>query len=77
MDEIYTVLFVQPLTLLAGVCKLIEAVIYDLVRLVASIPRYIGEVVLRPLQNGLVQFYALAMVMGVAAFVGYLVLFAK
>jgi hypothetical protein len=28
------------------------------------------------MQNGLVQFYALAMVMGVAAFVGYLVLFA-
>ncbi|HVK10458.1 MAG TPA: NADH-quinone oxidoreductase subunit L [Gemmataceae bacterium] len=77
MDEIYNVLFVQPLTLLAGLCKLIEAVVFDLVRLVASVPRYLGDVVLRPLQNGLVQFYALAMVMGVAAFVGYLVLFAK
>jgi proton-translocating NADH-quinone oxidoreductase chain L len=77
MDEIYNVLFVQPLSLLAGICKLVEAVVFDLVRLIASVPRYIGDVVLRPLQNGLVQFYALAMVMGVAAFVGYLVLFAK
>ena len=77
MDEIYNVLLVQPLTLLAGICKLVEAVVFDLVRLVASVPRYLGDVVLRPLQNGLVQFYALAMVMGVAAFVGYLVLFAK
>jgi proton-translocating NADH-quinone oxidoreductase chain L len=77
MDEIYTVLFVQPLTLLAGVCRLLEAVVFDLVRLIASIPQYVAAVLLRPLQNGLVQFYALAMVMGVAAFVGYLVLFAK
>ena len=74
VDEIYTLLFVQPLNLLAGICGLLEAVVFDLARLVASVPRALAEV-LRPLQNGLVQFYALAMVMGVAAFVGYLVLF--
>ena len=34
-------------------------------------------VTIKPLQNGLVQFYALAMALFVAAFVGYLVLFAK
>jgi NADH-quinone oxidoreductase subunit L len=50
--------------------------VYDLVRLIASIPRLLADLV-RPLQNGLVQFYALSMAMGVAAFVGYLVLFAK
>jgi NADH-quinone oxidoreductase subunit L len=76
VDEIYTLVFVQPLALLAGICRLIEAVVYDLVRLIAMIPRYLAEVI-RPLQNGLVQWYALSMVMGVAAFVGYLVLFAK
>jgi NADH-quinone oxidoreductase subunit L len=76
VDEVYNLLFVQPLTLLAGICRLLEAVVYDLVRLIASIPRYLADLV-RPLQNGLVQFYALAMAMGVAVFVGWLVLFAK
>jgi proton-translocating NADH-quinone oxidoreductase chain L len=76
VDEIYNLLFVQPMNLLAGICALIEAVVDDLVRLIASIPRALAEV-LKPLQNGLVQFYAIAMVMGVAVFVGYLVLFAK
>ena len=36
---------------------------YDLVRLIASVPRLLADL-LRPLQNGLVQFYALAMVFG-------------
>lgn len=76
VDEIFTILFVQPLNLLAGICGLLEAVVYDLVRLIASVPRAIAAV-LKPLQNGLVQFYALTMVMGVAAFIGYLVLFAR
>jgi NADH-quinone oxidoreductase subunit L len=76
VDEIYNLLIVQPFNLLAGICKLVEAVVYDLVRLIASIPEYMARVV-RPLQNGLVQFYALAMAMGVAVFVGWLVLFAK
>jgi NADH-quinone oxidoreductase subunit L len=76
VDEIYTLLFVQPLNLIAGICGLLEAVVYDLMRLIASIPRALGDV-LKPLQNGLVQFNALAMIMGVAVFIGYLVLFAK
>lgn len=76
VDEIYNLLFVQPFNLLAGICGLLEAVVYDLIRLIASIPRALGDV-LKPIQNGLVQFYALAMVMGVAIFIGYLVLFAK
>ncbi|HEX3151751.1 MAG TPA: NADH-quinone oxidoreductase subunit L [Gemmataceae bacterium] len=74
VDEIYNLLFVQPLNLLAGICKLFEAVVYDLVRLIASIPRYMAEVI-RPLQNGLVQFYALTMAIGVAVFVGMLLFF--
>lgn len=76
VDEIYALLFVQPLNLLAGICGLLEAVVYDLVRLIASAPRAVADQ-LKPLQNGLVQFYALSMVMGVAAFIGYLVLFAR
>jgi len=76
VDEIYNLLFVQPATLVAGICGLVEAVVDDLVRLVATIPRFLG-VLIRPIQNGLVQFYALAMVLGVAGFVAWLVLMAK
>ncbi|MSR54350.1 MAG: NADH-quinone oxidoreductase subunit L [Gemmataceae bacterium] len=76
VDEIFKVLFVQPMNLLAGICSLADAVVSDLTRLVASIPRGIA-VTIKPLQNGLVQFYALSMVLFVAAFIGLLVLFAK
>ncbi len=38
-----------------------------LVDLVGQVPRYVGSV-FRPIQNGLVQFYALLMVLGVAGF---------
>jgi NADH-quinone oxidoreductase subunit L len=76
VDEIYTLLFVQPLALLAGISRLLEAVVFDLARLIATVPYYAGRG-FRWAQNGLVQFYALAMVLGVAGLLGYLVLFAK
>ncbi len=76
VDEIYNILFVQPLNFLALVAKGTEALIFDLVRLIAAIPRGMGQAI-RPLQNGLLQFYALTTAMGVAAFIGYLVFFAK
>jgi len=76
VDEIFKVLFVQPMNLLAGISSLVDAVVSDLTRLIASIPRAMA-VTIKPIQNGLVQFYALAMVVGVTAFIGYLVLFAK
>ena len=76
VDEIYNILFVQPFLMIAGFCKLCEAIVYDLVRLVATVPRFLADLI-RPLQNGLVQFYALSMAMGLAAIVGYLVLVAK
>jgi NADH-quinone oxidoreductase subunit L len=75
VDDLYNVLFVQPANLLAGICRLVESIVDDLVRLVAVAPRYFAELI-RPIQNGLVQFYALAMVLGVALFV-VLVMFGK
>lgn len=76
VDEIYFVVIVAPFLMLAGFCRLIEAIIDDLVRLIATIPKFVAEMI-RTLQNGLVQFYALSMAMGLAAIVGYLVLMAK
>jgi proton-translocating NADH-quinone oxidoreductase chain L len=76
VDEIYNALFVKPLVFLALLARGVEALVYDIVRLIAFIPRGVAEAI-RPLQNGLVQFYALTTAMGVAAFIGYLVFFAK
>jgi NADH-quinone oxidoreductase subunit L len=76
MDEIYSVVFVQPLKAVAYIGKGLEALLFDLVRLIAAVPRGVAELI-RPLQNGMVQFYALTMAMGAAAFIGYLVFFAK
>jgi NADH:ubiquinone oxidoreductase subunit 5 (subunit L)/multisubunit Na+/H+ antiporter MnhA subunit len=74
-DELFSLLFVTPLQMLAQLCRGVETFLGDIVRLVATLPKFLGEV-FRPMQNGLVQFYSLSMVMGVAAFVGYLILWA-
>jgi proton-translocating NADH-quinone oxidoreductase chain L len=76
VDEIYDLLFVRPLRGLAYACQVIESLVFDVVRLVAALPRGVANLI-RPLQNGLVQFYALTTAMGVAAFIGYLVFFAR
>ncbi len=63
-DEIYNALVVWPLRIIASVCAWIDRWIIDgLVDLAGAIPPAIGYV-MRGLQVGLVQFYALAMVLG-------------
>ena len=64
-DEIYAALIVWPLRIVAGVCYWIDRWIVD--GLVESgRPDSAGRsaTLMRPLQMGLVQFYALAMVLG-------------
>jgi NADH-quinone oxidoreductase subunit L len=73
IDEIYVALFVRPLEGIASLCRAIEGLVYDLVRTIAALPAVIAGG-LRPLQNGLVQFYGISMVMGIAAFLFYLIL---
>ncbi|HEX4146133.1 MAG TPA: NADH-quinone oxidoreductase subunit L [Pirellulales bacterium] len=64
-DQIYNVAFVWPLWLLAQLSFLVDRRLIDgLVNLVGRIPPACGTVV-RSLQTGMVQFYALAMVLGV------------
>lgn len=68
IDEIYYALIVQPLTALAVVFRFFDLYILDgLVDLIGQFPRLLGQM-FRPIQNGLVQFYALAMVLGMAVF---------
>src|SRR5262249_27380614 len=68
LDEIYAAFIVRPLAGLARVLRVIDQYIVDgLVDLLAHVPRALG-VLARPMQNGLVQFYALLMALGVAGF---------
>jgi NADH-quinone oxidoreductase subunit L len=63
-DELYAALIVWPLSVLASICYWIDRWIVDgLVNATGWVPAVIGSL-MRSLQMGLVQFYALAMVLG-------------
>jgi NADH-quinone oxidoreductase subunit L len=72
VDEIYYALLVRPAEWLAFMAKVFDQFLDSLARLIAAVPRFVGSVV-RPIQNGLVQFYALAMVLGLAVFLSFVV----
>jgi proton-translocating NADH-quinone oxidoreductase chain L len=68
LDELYDVFFLRPLAGLREFCRILDAYVVDgLVDLVGQIPRLFGAF-FRPMQNGLVQFYAVAMMLGVTVF---------
>jgi NADH-quinone oxidoreductase subunit L len=67
VDELYNAVIVQPLTVIARLCRMVDAYVVDgLVDWIGQAPRLAGQV-FQPMQNGLVQFYALAMMLGVVA----------
>ncbi|MCZ2343197.1 MAG: NADH-quinone oxidoreductase subunit L [Bacteroidales bacterium] len=67
VDEIFNGMFVKPAEWLAVLSRLCDGLLDGVARVVSFIPRLIGAL-LKPLQNGLVQFYALGMVLGLAVF---------
>jgi NADH-quinone oxidoreductase subunit L len=68
LDELYWAFIVKPLSVFAVVCRVFDLYIVDgLVDLFAQVPRGLGFV-FQPIQNGLVQFYALLMALGAAGF---------
>jgi proton-translocating NADH-quinone oxidoreductase chain L len=68
LDELFGFLFVKPLEKAAQFSRLVDTYIVDgLVDLFGQLPASLGQA-LKPLQNGLVQFYALLMALGVAGF---------
>jgi NADH-quinone oxidoreductase subunit L len=72
IDQIYQVFIVGPLWVLAQISFLFDRWIIDgLVNLAGKIPPACGMVV-RSLQTGMVQFYALAMVLAVLVLIGAL-----
>ncbi|MCS6853078.1 MAG: NADH-quinone oxidoreductase subunit L [Gemmataceae bacterium] len=73
VDELYAFFIVAPMTALAAFCRIFDQYIVDsLVDLMGHVPGLVGRL-LRPIQNGLVQFYALAMMLGLTVFLGALV----
>jgi NADH-quinone oxidoreductase subunit L len=65
VDEVYAASVVKPAELLATGSRQIDALVGGTAKLVGAVPQLVGAVV-RPIQNGLVQFYALGMVLGLA-----------
>ena len=64
-DELYQRFVVGPTVAVATASLIADIWVVDaVVRLVASAPSFLGRILLRPVQNGLVQFYALGMLMG-------------
>ncbi|MGH7193162.1 MAG: NADH-quinone oxidoreductase subunit 5 family protein, partial [Candidatus Saccharimonadales bacterium] len=73
-DGIYSALVVWPLWFLALLSYWFDRWIVDgLVNLLGKLPVAVGSM-LRSLQNGMVQFYALAMVLGLLVLVGTLLM---
>jgi NADH-quinone oxidoreductase subunit L len=73
VDELYDTFIIKPLVGFAEFCRILDHYVVDgLVDVIGHVPRLVG-VVLRPIQNGLVQFYALAMVLGLTVFLSALV----
>jgi NADH-quinone oxidoreductase subunit L len=69
-DPIYLWLVVRPLEGLAVICNWFDRTVVDgLVNLVGAVPPLVGSS-LRSLQNGVVQFYALAMILSLLVLVG-------
>lgn len=67
-DEIYNKLLIAPLTLVFYCARIFDQYILDgIVDLIAHIPKMFAQL-FRPIQNGLVQFYALAMILAVTVF---------
>jgi len=74
IDPIYNALIVAPLRLLADAAYWCDQKLVDgLVNFSGRMPRLFGAM-LRPLQNGLLQFYALAMMLGLVVLIGTLLM---
>ena len=72
VDEVYYTLIVKPAETLAFLARVFDLFLDSLARLVSAVPRFLGAAV-RPIQNGLVQFYALSMALGLAVFLSFVV----
>ena len=72
LDEIYHALVIRPVQAFAALCYWVDRWIIDgSVNVCGLLPPTLGTL-LRPLQTGMIHFYALAMVLGLLALIGAL-----
>jgi NADH-quinone oxidoreductase subunit L len=75
VDELYDTFILGPLRGVTQFARVFDQYVIDgIVDLIGHVPRLFGTL-LRPVQNGLVQFYALAMVLSLTVFILMLVRF--
>jgi len=67
LDEAYDSIIVTPLRLASETLRLLDTAIRYFIRGLAALPAWFGETVLKPLQSGHLQGYALGMAGGLAA----------
>jgi NADH-quinone oxidoreductase subunit L len=68
IDELYDAMILKPLAGFTAFTRIFDLHVLDaLVDLIGQLPRWFGFLT-RPMQNGLVQFYSLAMVLGLTVF---------
>ncbi len=72
VEDAYEAAVVKPAEGLAFLAKAFDGFLDGLARLVSAVPRFVGQWA-RPVQNGLVQFYALSMALGLAVFLTFVV----
>jgi NADH-quinone oxidoreductase subunit L len=70
VEDIYEAVVVKPAGILAFLAAAFDGFLDGLTRLIAAVPRFIGQWA-RPVQNGLVQFYALSMALGLVVFLTF------
>ncbi len=69
LDELYDFFIVRVIAGFAEISRVFDLYVVDgIVDLIGQLPRFLG-LVFRPIQNGLTQFYALAMALGVTVFI--------
>jgi len=73
VDEVYASFVVKPVEGLASASRQFDTFLDAFARLLSFLPRF-GAALLRPLQNGLVQFYALGMLLGLGVFLTVIVI---
>jgi NADH-quinone oxidoreductase subunit L len=72
VDELFEAVLVKPAVVLAFLANAFDGFMDGLARLISAVPRFVGQWS-RPIQNGLVQFYALSMALGLAVFLTFVV----
>src|SRR5262249_2939779 len=75
-DDVYGLVIVKPLQVLALLSSFFDSIVDGIVDLIGLVPRLAARA-LQPIQNGLVQFYALVMVVFLTAFVTIFVIWSR